>query len=414
MKTYFVDKEGYLILRYTPEARSIEYVLSILNGKGTFSDTYFLNKTYRLTKENLVNREKDFENDDLDNDSIDFRIGSPFENGKYIDLDQAIFGISHRFLFESGINFQHSFFCKFNVSTISTLSNVAKHDIYIDLSEQDAGDSFHLSLSQFKAFIAKLATPYGIDMYKQSCAEIAASQFLDVGTSFAERFEKYTRKKYTASPYHDVQSNEYLSARIQELEQQRDLLKAALHCQDEPEEFWQQAIAGLLPLLYPKYLYIFEKFEFESLEETKIPDFIAIDNDGNVDVIEIKKANIGNVLRKYRNNYVPTSEISCACAQIEHYIFRMMSNKRNVETKIEEQYRSKIGSLKINVINPQGILIAGVSDELPDTAKRDFEVAKRMHKHIYDIVTYDMLLERLQNTINAYKNKISLESKAGG
>jgi|GEM_PF-525371 len=413
MKEFYIDEQGQLIFCYTPPYDwPIDSILSRLNGEVSISDVIVLDNTIFLTKEFLVERELDSDHS-LD-DSLDFLVGLPTDDGKYILLDQSVFRTSHRFLFDSKTNFSYKLFCKNKVSAIRALSSVAQSDIYIDLPEHYKYEENHLLLEQYEAFVSKMVTPYEVRLYKNSCAEIAASQFLNINTSFAKKYERYTGKKYRASPHRDVLSKEYLSARVQELEQQRNLLQAALNRQDEPEDYWQQAIADLIPLLYPKYLYVFEKFEFESLGKTKIPDFIAIDNDGNVDVIEIKKANIGNILRKYRDNYVPISEVSCACTQIEHYIFRMMSNKENVEKKIEEKYRSEIGSLKIHIINPQGILIAGTSQNLSEEEKRDFEVAKRMHKHIYDIITYDQLIERLQNTINAYRNMCEREEEKGG
>ena len=84
-----------------------------------------------------------------------------------------------------------------------------------------------------------------------------------------------------------------------------------------------------------------------------------------------------------------------------------MSNKTVIENQIQKQFSSLLGDLKINIINPQGVLIAGKSDDLTAEEKNDLEVAKRMHKHIYDFVTYDEFINRLENSLKALKGKMA-------
>ena len=62
--------------------------------------------------------------------------------------------------------------------------------------------------------------------------------------------------------------------------------------------------------------------------------------------------------------------------------------------------------LKTQVVNPQGILLAGRSNEFTDEQKKDFELIKRQYKHVADIMTYDDLAQRLQNIIASLKCKI--------
>lgn len=130
-----------------------------------------------------------------------------------------------------------------------------------------------------------------------------------------------------------------------------------------------------------------------------------IDSDGNVDVIEIKKASIGTILKEYRGNYVPKSELSGAIVQAEQYTYLLKSEKKRVEAFIKEKYADEIGDMEINIINPQAIVIAGKSDYMNKNERNDFEVIKRMHKNISEIITYDDLLNRLKNVINIFTIK---------
>ena len=55
----------------------------------------------------------------------------------------------------------------------------------------------------------------------------------------------------------------------------------------------------------------------------------------------------------------------------------------------------------IQILNPQGILLLGRSNEFTSQQRSDFELIKRQYKHIADIMTYDDLLSRLKNIITA-------------
>lgn len=406
-KRFYLNEKNDLVMECYPEwGNSVESMYDKLCGKASKSSTLVINHTFYLEKKNLTAESKRILKDDPLQDSIDFVVGKLTRDKEYIALDRSVFHLQFNVFFDPTITLYQHYFSKEGASVIAAISNVAKRDIYIDSNKNYNGYEGHVSLNQFKEMISRMLTNYGISLYKQKMAEEVAGQYFDVNYENTNRYERYIGKQLDIKPYKESLSPEYYSSKIYEYEQILTYLKKALDDNSLPETEWQKAIADVLLLLYPKYLYIFSQFEFKSLGKDKKPDFIAIDNDGNVDVIEIKKASIGKMLRRYRDNYVPSSEISCACVQIEQYIFYMMSNKTEVEKQIKDAYKEIIGDLRINIINPQGILIAGRSGDLLEAEKKDFEVAKRMHKHIYDVLTYDILIERLNNTINAFKAKL--------
>lgn len=55
------------------------------------------------------------------------------------------------------------------------------------------------------------------------------------------------------------------------------------------------------------------------------------------------------------------------------------------------------------VLNPQGLLILGRSINFNDQQLRDFELIKRQYKNIAEIITYDDLMFRIENIIEALK-----------
>lgn len=90
------------------------------------------------------------------------------------------------------------------------------------------------------------------------------------------------------------------------------------------ETVWQQKIGNILQLLYPQYILCIRELGFKGVDGyDKRPDFILVDANGFIDVMEIKKPTT-NILTKqaaYRNNYVPAREFAGAIQQIEKYIF---------------------------------------------------------------------------------------------
>ena len=61
-------------------------------------------------------------------------------------------------------------------------------------------------------------------------------------------------------------------------------------------------------------------------------------------------------------------------------------------------------NFRLKVVNPQGILLLGRSNNLTDEQLFDFEIIKRQHKNIVDIMTYDDLLKRFRNILNQIKS----------
>ena len=60
-------------------------------------------------------------------------------------------------------------------------------------------------------------------------------------------------------------------------------------------------------------------------------------------------------------------------------------------------------NIRLKVVNPQGILLLGRSNNVTDEQLFDFEIIKRQHKNIVDIMTYDDLLKRFRNILNQIK-----------
>ena len=93
--------------------------------------------------------------------------------------------------------------------------------------------------------------------------------------------------------------------------------------------------------------------------------------------------------------------------QLEKYIYCLnaLGDKDPFFEKLSLRLSNKVIP---QVVNPQGILLIGRSNEFNEQQKRDFELIKRQYKNVADIMTYDDLLSRLQNIIDALKKQIEI------
>lgn len=62
--------------------------------------------------------------------------------------------------------------------------------------------------------------------------------------------------------------------------------------------------------------------------------------------------------------------------------------------------------VEVKIVNPQGILLAGRSNEFNCEQQKDFELIKRQYKHVADIMTYDDLAQRLKNIVASLQKRV--------
>lgn len=98
---------------------------------------------------------------------------------------------------------------------------------------------------------------------------------------------------------------------------------------------------------------------------------------------------------------MPSREFTGAIQQIEKYAF-CLNSVNDAKEKVTSTLSTYVAEgFPIQILNPQGILLLGRSNEFTSQQRSDFELIKRQYKHIADIMTYDDLLSRLKNIITA-------------
>lgn len=140
----------------------------------------------------------------------------------------------------------------------------------------------------------------------------------------------------------------------------------------------------------------------------KKPDFVLVDANGFIDILEIKKPDIQILTKQatYRNNYVPVRNLSGSIQQIEKYLTCLNKLDPDKDEFFSILKESLPPNVKPKALNPQGILLLGRSNQFNVQQKDDFELIKRQYKHITDIMTYDDLITRLENIVNSLKLRL--------
>lgn len=390
----FEYSEDKLILCYTP-VMGLDDITKRLDTE----DGVSIKHTFWVTKDLLC---EDVEDDDWE-ETLRFCIGKTEDT--YIKLDSDVFGTQHDFYFGNEIKLKPEMFVAYrNISILRKIDQVIERDFYI------GGDwETHNGISKetFENLIKKFPKTAELDKYAHMRIANIIKDYFPECDKYEEIYDKFIGSRKSGYSLPDASLSQYnVQIELEQFTVAYQELKDMLNQYEViDEKQWQEKIHGILQLLYPKYICCAREIKFYgSGKNDKQPDFLLVDANGFVDILEIKKADI-LVLTKYRNNYVASREVSGAVQQIEKYIYCLNSSdkaKADVSGKLLTLLPE---GLRVQVVNPQGILLLGRSNEFNEQQRKDFELIKRQYKHVADVMTYDDLLFRLGNIIEALKLK---------
>ncbi len=391
----FEYSENKLILCYTP-VMGLDDITKRLDTEDGIS----IKHTFWVTKDLLC---EDVEKDDDWEETLHFYIGAVGE--AYTQLDSEVFSTDHSFYFGNEIKLKPEMFTAYrNISILRKIDKVIERDFYIG---GDWENHNGISKETFDNLLENFPKTAELDKYAHKRIASIIKDYFPECDKYESIYEKFVESKnssyassFSAISKFNVQIElEQFTVAYQELMDMLNRYEAI------DEKQWQEKIHNILQLLYPKYICCAREIKFYGGKKDKQPDFLLVDANGFVDILEIKKADV-RMLTQYRNNYVATREISGAIQQIEKYIFCLNSSdkaKEDVSKKLTEFLPEGV---EVKIVNPQGILLSGRSNEFTDEQKKDFELIKRQYKHVADIMTYDDLAQRLRNIIASLEKRI--------
>ena len=385
-----------LILCYAPAVGIDDITKKLSSG-----DWVSIKHTFFVTKDLLF---EDVEEEDDWEETLRFCIGTIGDS--YAELDAEVLGTNHSFYFGNEIKLKPEMFTAYrNISILRKIDEVIERDFYIG-GDWEAHNG--ISKETFDNLISKFPKTAELDKYAHMKIASIIKDFFPECDKYEAIYEKFiaSRNSSYASPSsslsdYNVQIElEQFTVAYHELKNMLDRYEAI------DEKKWQEKVNNILQLLYPKYICYAREIKFYGGgKNDKQPDFLLVDANGFVDILEIKKADV-RMLTQYRNNYVASREVSGAIQQIEKYIFCLNSYDKAKKDVSDKLYGMLPNGLKPQVVNPQGILLAGRSNEFTEEQRKDFELIKRQYKHVADIMTYDDLAQRLKNIIASLKNKL--------
>lgn len=394
MTVDFETNGNELILVYTPERGSEDIKKRLISEDGVLiKKTFFVNQI--LLRE--VDDEFDYE------DTLRFCIGTIGEH--YTHLDSEVFRTKHSFYFANEIKLNYKMFIAHrDIAILRKIDEVIERDFYIG-GDWEAHNG--ISKETFKHLINKFPKTAEMDKYAHMRIASIIKDYFPECDKYEAIYEKFIESKNnsfvsttsTVSKYNIQIELEQFTVAYQELNDMLDRYKAI------DEKQWQEKIHNILQLLYPKYICCAREIKFYGGKNDKQPDFLLVDANGFVDILEIKKADV-HVLTQYRNNYVAAREISGAVQQIEKYIFCLNSSYKAQEEVAKKLTELLPDGIEVKFVNPQGVLLAGRSNNFDREQLKDFELIKRQYKHVADIMTYDDLAQRLRNIIAALEKRL--------
>lgn len=415
MIKFTVDATG-AILEYEPEFRSGEWITSELESAGEVT----LSRVFTVTRSDLmVDLVQDPEEYEPGEPSFSFRFSTLAEG--YHRIPGRVLGLSADVLIEAGIRLERKLFAaERNVSIFRRIAGVTGEgrEIVIGGERDDA-----IPLPAFEDLLRRFPNSGELDRYANARVASVIGDYLDGMRDHRQAYETYLNRKAMGRTT-AISPESLLQGEIDKYILIRDTVEQWLkHAGARPERDWQRMIVEFILLIFPKYVAVLENVKIEDhysrpgSTTNRFIDLALVDASGNVDVIEVKRPFDDALLSRgrYRDNFVPTKELSGTIMQAEKYLFHLSKWGVAGERKLTDRYRALLpNAMPIRITNPKALLILGRdrrpdgSDALDATQAFDLEVIKRKYANMMDILTYDDLLRRLDNIIASLRDRVAM------
>ena len=390
----FIREDNFLLLKYSPQ-----------NGTKWIRERFKNNKkihpkrTFHFTSDDKYS---DTEDEVYNNEaSMTFILAR--KEGDYYKFKNEVLGLESELYMHEDIEFEKKqFVASKKVSVFRKFDKLVEGDIRIGDGIDD------LPIKVFYELVDNFPNYYELRKYTLARIGNIIREYLNVPTDAKAKYEKYINKKHS-----NTYNEEILSIIAEPEIKKYTLILEKLENMLEKEEAysekkWQKKILEILKIIYPKYIEVFEEVSIRdnSSETYKRVDYLLLDSNGNVDIIEIKKPFDKSILHStlYRGNHVPCRDLSGTIMQVENYIYLLNQWGIKGEEKLRDKYSDKLpDDFKINIVNPNGIIIMGREKRLNEEEKNDFEIIKRKYNNIVDIITYDELINRLKRIISKFR-----------
>lgn len=405
----FDVKRRSVIFEYEPEFTSAEWILNELRTHHEVT----LSRGFTFKDVDLVDGPGELAEDEIGEPVFRFRFAT--RRSGYFRIPGRILGIANDVLIDEGITLQRKLFiAERNVGIFRRLAKVIPDGAEIVIGGDREGS---IPEDVFRELLDRFPNSGELDRYANARVETIIGEHFDGMKSARDQYETYLSKRKSSVTDAPLAQDHLLQAEIDKFAYVRDTIIAWLRSAESyTERDWQKMIIKIILLIFPKYVAVLENVEiadfYTSPDRTRrrYIDLCLIDAAGNLDVIEIKKPFDNVLLSKslYRDNCIPTRELSGSVMQAEKYLFHLSKWGVIGERELSRRFASDLPrSMQIRITNPKAMIILGRDRRsdgqhaLTDRQLFDLEVIKRKYANMIDILTYDDLLRRLENIITS-------------
>jgi len=399
------NEENILVVNYSSELNSMDWLCSKFKDD---QEIYINQRVFCFTKNDLFNSPDDI----IRGDEALFVFATKYDE-QYFKINKEILGTVNDVLVHKDI-IQNSKF-KSNLFVATKRTNIMRHIEGVIKGQVIIGGESNnaISLELLIALHKKFPNDNELKKYVSSRVYRVLKDHLNISDQPEIDYLHYLKKKNSVIRHNSEMESNSSEIEVKKYQYLHDELVVMLQDSNGYNEAtWQNEIMKLLLLLFPKYLYVYEKIKIKDYELNthRELDFLLVDFDGNVDIIEIKQPVDTCLVTKatYRDNHVPLRELSGSIMQVEKYIFHLLRmgkvGEDEITKQINDEYSNQLAGagISLKIVNPKGVIIMGRDSELLLQQKFDFEIIKRKYKNIVDILTYDDLLRRLNSLIKKF------------
>lgn len=416
------SRKRRVVLNYTSEFNSNAWILRDLRTSGRAR----ISRVFRFKRNDLYDADRllkqEFEPDASFDDQEVLRFKFAKNKDGYHRIDGRILGIRNDvWLEQDAVELERrTFVAERNINIFGRIAKLKGDERPIVIGDPQEVEGA-ISPEMFDELLAKFPNSGEMDRYALARVEAVVGEAIQPMKSAREAYERYLDRRVSVVTDAPLEQGDLIEAEIKKYVYLRELIAQWLkEEEDRSEADWQRMIVKIILLLFPKYVAVLESVPVNDVysdprrPKTRAIDLCLVDANGALDVIEIKKPSAAEVLGRtlYRDNFVPTRELTGAVIQTEKYIFHLSKWGLKGEQKLTEKYRAKLpDGLSVRIANPKGLIIMGRSPTTRVIQGRardhqlDLEVIKRQYANMVDILTYDDLLARLDNVIASLQQR---------
>jgi hypothetical protein len=397
----FRKNDDRLELIYEVDFGSDTWVQEELDRSGTVA----IRRAFYFSQSDLIEKSETGSDEDIEEGRPYFFTLGRLENG-YFRIDGDKLGIDYDVYLSEGLRIDiGTFIANRGISVFRQIARVTAEPLHI------GGDNpKSLPRSEFEKLLKTFPNSTELDHYARARVARILRDYFETTSPAEEKFEEYLRKHGGQPAIHDfadlyrleVSKYEFIRDKVTEL-----LNEQATFSENE----WRDLMLHFILLIFPKYVAVLRNvlvkdYYSSSKPKNRYIDIALIDANGNIDIIEIKKPFEDCLISvgAYRGNFTPRKELSGSIMQAEKYLFHLSKWGAAGEDDINRRQEANLpAGLKIKIMNPKAIVIAGRSNALSSQQLFDFELIKRKYSNIVDILSYDDLLNRLSSIIEKFK-----------